>query len=192
MSEKCIYKAGFTNVRPAHNRNARVIVFTFLFNLRKVRNNFIKHITETQSLFGGNCYRTAYAEGIEVINSIFVFRMINFVYDRHDRFFAAAEHIRNILIRCCKPRFAVKKENYNLRRFNCKLCLPTHLFCNYILAFRLNAAGINKREPVIQPLRIRVNAVTCHARSILNYRYAFPRYFVKKCGFADIRQADDT
>ena len=27
---------------------------------------------------------------------------INFVYDRHDRFFAAAEHIRNILIRCCK------------------------------------------------------------------------------------------
>ena len=116
--------------------------------------------------------------------------MINFVYDGHDRFFAAAEHIRNILIRCCKPRFAVKKENYNLRRFNCKLCLPTHLFCNYVLAFRLNAAGINKREPVIQPLRIRVNAVSCHARSILNNGYTLSGYLIKQCRFADIWSAD--
>ena len=79
MTQKCVNKARFTDIRTAYDGDADVFVLILILNGFKACDDLIEHVSDTKPLLGGNADGCSNAEGIEIIDGILKLGMIDLV-----------------------------------------------------------------------------------------------------------------
>ena len=95
-----------------------------------------------------------------------------------------SQHVCHLGIRIHKSLLHIHHKDNDIRRVNRHLCLLPHLGQDDVLAVRLDTAGINHGEHMIQPCDICINTVPCNTRGIFYDGDFFARQRIKECGLS--------
>ena len=191
LTKQTVDQGRLTYVRFTYNSDLRNVVVLFCVkSFREFLDDLIQHITKSGTVGCGDRYRFSDTKVIKFINVHHIFlNAVYLVYNKNDRFLAAAQHICNLRIRIHKSLLYICDKYDNIGSVDRNLCLLSHLRKNDVTAVRLNSASIDHGKGFVQPCHISINSVTGHTRCIFYNRYHFACQGVKQRGFADIRPA---
>ena len=162
-----------------------------LLVLREMLDHFIQQIAKTEHVGRGNGEGIAQTERVEIVDVVVHALIIDLVDHQNDRLAALAQHGGNVFVVSGHAGAAVGKKENHIAGVDGDFGLTAHLLEQDIVRARLDAAGVDQGEFVVEPFAIRVDAVARHAGGILHDRDAPPRDFVKEGRFAHVRAADD-
>ena len=193
LPENPIHKAGFAHVRAADDGDLNgVLLFVLgLLILREMLDHFIQQIAQTEHVGRGDGEGITQTERVEIVDVVVHALIIDLVDYQNDRLAALAQHGGDVFVVSGHAGAAVGKKENHIAGVDGDFSLTTHLLEQDIVRARLDAAGVDQGEFVVEPFAIRIDAVARHAGGILHDRDAPPRDFVKKGRFAHVRAADD-
>ena len=168
-----------------------IFFFVLLIVIGKILDHFIEQVAQTEHVGRGNGEGIAQTERIEVINGVVHALMIDFIDDQNDRLVAFAQHGGDILVVCRQSGASVGKKENDVTGVDGDFRLTAHLLEQDVVRARLDSAGIDEREFVVEPFTVCVNAVTGDTGRILYDGDTASRDFVEKGRFADVRATDD-
>ena len=102
------------------------------------------------------------------------------------------QHDGDVAVVRDQPALHVAQEDDDVGSLDGEGRLTAHLPQNGVVALRLDTAGIDEKEAMLSPLRIRIDTVAGNARRILDDGTALADNLIEQCAFADIRSADDS
>ena len=129
FSQKFIYQRGFTYIWFTYNSNSRdLIILICIRILRKMFDHFIEHISQSHTVCCRNRHRLTDTKIVELINIHHKFlNTVYLIYNKNNRFSAAAEHICNFCIGINQSLMNICNKDDNIRCFNGNLRLFSHL-----------------------------------------------------------------
>ena len=96
----------------------------------------------------------------------------------------------DLLIRRREPRASIDDEEDDIRLLHRNLRLLAHGFQDMVALIELDAARVDHRERMAEPLRVEIDAVARDARHIVDDRDALLADLVEKRRFAYIGASD--
>ena len=192
LAENPVDEARLAHVRSADDGdlNGVLVLLGGILVLREAADHLIEQVAQAQHVRGGDGKRIAQAQRVEVVHRVAHLLIVDLVDHQNDRLVAAAQHGRHVLIIRRQPRASVGEEEDDVARLDGDLRLTAHLFEQDVVRARLDAAGVDQREFVVQPLAVRVDAVAGDAGGVLHDGDAPSGDLVEEGGFADVRPAD--
>ena len=157
--------------------------------LFKIRNNFIQQVANAEPLLCRKCDGRANTELVKIVDRIRILNVIHLIHAEHDRLARPAKHFCNLRI-CRRNAFPpIHKKNDDIRRFDCKLCLPAHLHADNIIARGLDSPGIHQSKVILKPCRVTIDSIPRNAGRIFHNGDPLSDNLVKKCGFSHVGPA---
>ena len=192
LAENRIDDGGLADIRAADDGNADLILVLDLFLLlREGRDDRVEQVAEVHGVRSRDGDRVAEAQVVELVDVHRALRAVDFV-DREDHgLLRAAQQARDLLVRRRQAGAAVDEEQDDVRLVHGQLCLLAHRLENVVALIELDAAGIDHREVLVEPLRIKVDAVARDARHVVDDGDTLLANLIEERGLADIRTADN-
>ena len=191
LTEQTIHERGFADIGTANDGNSDLIRLLCLRRLCWERcDDGIQQIAEIHRIGGRDGNRVTEPKRIEIVNQCFTLKAIDLVDRQNHRFFRPPQKPRDLLIRSCQSCPPIDEKEDDICLLHCQLCLRTHRTQDMVALIELDAAGVNDRKLMVQPLRIQIDAVTRHARHIVDNGDTLLADLIEQCRLPDIGASD--
>ena len=183
---------GFARVRLADYGNANAIRLLFLFlPIAQSVQRGVQNVSRTAPVQAGK--RNGFLIEAKLVKLVKLHgraaHRIALIDAGNDRFAAFFEHHGNVVVVGGNAGANVAHEQDHVGGVNGDLRLQFHLRKDHIVAFRLNAAGVDDHQLAAAPLGFAVNAVARDAGNILHNGAALADKFIEQGAFSNVRSA---
>ena len=170
LAQQLIDHGALSDIRLTDEGDLDGIILVLFCRLnREVPDHLIEHVADAELVHRRYTERITEPQIIELVNIVTeLLEAVDLIHTENDRLSGLPEHIRHLVVRIDETGTNIHDENDDICRIDRQLCLCTHLRQDDILGIRLDTTRIDQRKLVIQPLRIRIDTVTGHARRILH------------------------
>lgn len=192
LAEDRVDDGGFADIRAADDGDADLILILALLDLlREGRDDCVEQIAEIHRIRCRDGDRIAEAQIVELVDVHRALRAVNLVDREDDRLLRAAQQARDLFICRRQAGAAVDEEQDDVGLLHGQLCLLAHRLEDVVALIELDAAGVDHREVLVEPLRVEIDAVARDARHVVDDGDALLADLIEERGLADVRAADN-
>ena len=163
------------------------VVFVRLLR-REVLENGFQEVTGAVSVHGGNRYRVAETEVVELV----YFRRrsadaVHLVYGEDYRLAALYQHGGYVAVVGGDSGGDIGDEYDCVGALHCEHCLLPHLREDDVVGLGLDTAGVDEHELLAEPLAAAVDTVAGNAGLVVHDGQALTHQLIEKCGLSHVR-----
>ena len=192
FAENLVDDGRLADIRTADDGDADLVFGLVLARLLRERcDDGVEEIAEVHGVRRRNADGVAEAEAVKLIDVHLTLGAVDLVDGQDDGLLRRAQHVADFVISRREARTAIDDKQDDVGLLHRNLRLLAHGFQDMVALVELDAARVDHRELMAEPLGIEIDAVARDARHVVDDGHALLADLVEKRRLADIRPADD-